>query len=234
MQCMQDVCHISFFFLLWCVKNTYLLLSRSSLRNLPFTEYIYGQRFSPLVQVNVRPVAILRRIRDCFVLIRFLRFVGIFAEHDSAGPLHGQFRLPHRTELGIRVVMDPHLAANYSERLGRARTRVYVTCCTVSTCCALQLFRLFVLGAADRPYAVLTCAVRVWISLDCPGYFRGVITTHFSANVSLINQKKNLRIVQLENALNHFIALNGSHSKTPNVTVRIIINFLYTGCVRRG
>ena len=141
------------------------------------------------MQANVRPVAILRRIRDFVVHVRFLRFVGIFAEHDGAGPLHGQFRFPHRTEFGIRVVVDPHLAANHSERLGRARIRVYVTCCTVSTCCALQLFRLFVLGAADRPYALLTCAVRVWISPDCPGHFRDVITTHSSANVSLTNQK---------------------------------------------
>ena len=186
------------------------------------------------MQVNVRPVAILRRIRDCFVLIRFLRFVGIFAEHDSAGPLHGQFRLPHRTELGIRVVVDPHLAANYSERLGRARTRVYVTCCTVSTCCALQLFRLFVLGAADRPYAVLTCAVRVWISLDCPGYFRGVITTHFSANVSLINQKKNLRICPIRECFESFYSVKWiAFQNTKRHCANYYKFFVYRMCTTR-
>lgn len=92
-------------------------------KNLPFTEHINGQWFSPLVEADVRPLVVLRRTRDLMILARFLHLAGIFAEDDGVGPFHGQLgRLPHRVVLGIRVVVDPHLAAQ------------------PSTCCALQLF----------------------------------------------------------------------------------------------
>lgn len=122
-------------------------------RNLPFTKHIDGQCFSPLLYSKVRPIAVLRRACDSAVVARFRHLVGIFTEHDRARPLHSQLgRLPHRAVLGIRVVVDPHLATGRSEStVTCAYVRVYATL-TVwpSTCCALQLFRAHCQRAPSR------------------------------------------------------------------------------------